>query len=583
MNYYGEIMPYPRVIVGRQETSLPPELRADLETSTADWQAADNMSRLWEGDASLWTGADEGKWMGWLGISNEQLAQTDHLRKIASDARTGEFDQALLLGMGGSSLCPEVFKITFGRIDGSPELHVLDSTDPSQIKSIADRVDPARTLFIVSSKSGTTLEPNILKKYFFEHVGQCLDADRVGSHFIAITDPGSQLQQIAERDSFRHIFHGIPSIGGRYSALSNFGLVPATLMGLDVERLLDRANQMVQACVPSVPTGDNPAVVLGLTLGLAAHCGRDKVTIIASPGIWAMGAWLEQLLAESTGKNGKGLIPVDRERLGPPEVYGNDRIFVYLRLQNALELSQEAAITKIKDAGYPVIQIELRDTYDIAQEFFRWEIATVVAGAILAINPFDQPDVEASKIVTRELTTAFETTGALPPEIPIAHDGTLAVYADDRNTSALGASDSVEVLVGSHLARLSLGDYFAVLGYVEMNECHDAQLQALRHAVRNAKRVATCLGYGPRFLHSTGQIYKGGPNSGVFLQVTCDDAVDLSVPGHRYTFGTVKAAQAQGDLQVLAERQRRLLRIHITGDVACGLSRVRKLVERSVS
>ena len=572
-----------RPIVGRLETSLQPELRDDLATSTADWQAADNVSRLWRRDASLWTGADEGKWMGWLGIPDDQLAQTDHLRTIASDARTGGFDQALLLGMGGSSLCPEVFKMTFGRIDGSPELHVLDSTDPAQVKRAADRVDPARTLFIVSSKSGTTLEPNIFKKYFFEHVAQRLGADRAGSHFIAITDPGSQLQRIAERDRFRHIFHGVPSIGGRYSALSDFGLVPAAVMGLDVERLLDRADEMVQACAPCVPTRDNPAVVLGLTLGLAAHRGRDKVTIIASPGIWDMGAWLEQLLAESTGKNGKGLIPVDREQLGPPEVYGDDRVFAYLRLENAPEASQDAAVARIENAGHPVVRIELRDTYDIAQEFFRWEIATAVAGAILAINPFDQPDVEASKVATRELTTAFETTGALPPEIPIARDGELTVYADDRNASALGASDSVAALVRAHLARLSSGDYFAVLGYVEMNERHDAQLQALRHAVRDAKRVATCLGYGPRFLHSTGQAYKGGPNSGVFLQVTCNDAVDLSVPGHRYTFGTVKAAQARGDLRVLAERQRRALRIHITGDVARGLARVRELVERSMS
>ena len=572
-----------RPILGRQEVSLPTELQDELATSIADWRAGDKVSQLWRRDASLWTGADEAKWMGWLGITEDQPAQTDHLRTIASDARTGGFDQALLLGMGGSSLCPEVLKMTFGRIDGSPELHVLDSTDPAQVQGVMERIDPARTLFIVSSKSGTTLEPNMFKEYFFDHVAQRLGADQAGRHFIAITDPGSELQQIAERDRFRYIVHGVPSIGGRYSALSAFGLVPAAVMGLDVERLLDRADEMVQACAPCVPAGDNPAMTLGLTLGLAARRGRDKVTIVTSPGIWDLGAWLEQLLAESTGKNGKGLIPVDRERLGSPGVYGDDRVFVYLRLESAPEASQDEAVARIENTGHPVVRIGLRDTYDIAQEFFRWEIATAVAGAVLGINPFDQPDVEASKVATRELTAAFETTGALPPETAIAHDGDLAVYTDDRNASALGASASVGALVRAHLARLSSGDYFAVLAYVEMNERYDVQLQALRHAVRDAKRVATCLGYGPRFLHSTGQAYKGGPNSGVFLQVTCDDAVDLSVPGHRYTFGTVKAAQARGDLAVLAERQRRALRVHITGDVARGLVRVRELVERSVS
>ena len=572
-----------RPIAGRQDASLPSGLRDDLAASIGDWQAADTVSRLWRRDASLWTGGSEGEWMGWLGLIDDQSGQTDQLRNIAQDVRAGDFDQAVLLGMGGSSLCPELFKMTFGRIDGWPELHVLDSTDPAQVKAVADHLDPARTLFIVSSKSGTTLEPNILKQYFFEHVKEHLGADRAGRHFIAITDPGSQLEQIAGRDHFRHVSYGLPSVGGRYSALSNFGLVPAAVMGLDVDRLLDHTDEMVQACAPCVPVRDNPGVVLGLTLGLAARRGRDKITIITSPAIWGLGAWLEQLLAESTGKNGKGLIPVVRERLGPHEVYGDDRVFAYLRLENTPDGPQDETLARLENAGHPVVRIRLRHTYDLAQEIFRWEIATAVAGAVLGINPFDQPDVEASKVATRELTTAFETTGSLPHETSLARDGELAVYTDERNASALGAPNSVETLVHAHLARLSPGDYFAVLGYVEMSEPHDVQLQALRHAVRDAKRVATCLGYGPRFLHSTGQAYKGGPNSGVFFQVTCDDAVDVSVPGHRYTFGTVKAAQARGDFAVLAERRRRALRIHITGNVARGLARLRELVERSVS
>ena len=572
-----------RPILGRHEAVLPQELRDELSSWIADWQAGDKVSRLWNRDPSLWTGKDEGEWMGWLGITEDQLARADQLRTIAGDVRTYGFDDAVLLGMGGSSLCPEVLKMTFGKIDGSPELHVLDSTDPAQVRSVKDSVDPARTLFIVSSKSGTTLEPNIFKEYFFDDVANRLGADQAGRHFIAITDPGSQLQRVAEKDRFRRIFHGVPSIGGRYSALSNFGLVPAAVMGLDVARLLDRADEMVQACAPCVPVRDNPAVVLGLTLGQAALQGRDKVTIVTSQGIWDLGAWLEQLLAESTGKNRKGLIPVDRERLGPPEVYGNDRVFAYLRLDDAAETSQDEALARIATAGHPVVRIGLRDTYDIAQEFFRWEVATAVAGAVLGINPFDQPDVEASKVATRELTAAFEATGTLPTETPVARDDGLAAFTDERNASALGRSNSVEALMRAHLARLSPGDYFAVLAYLEMNKRHDIQLQALRHAVRDAKHVATCVGYGPRFLHSTGQAYKGGPNSGVFLQVTCDDPVDLSVPGHRYTFGTVKASQARGDLAVLTERQRRALRIHVTGNVETGLARIRELVEGAVS
>ena len=572
-----------RPIAGRQEATLPSGLRDDLAASIEDWKAADTVARLWGKDASLWTGGDEGEWMGWLGLTDDRAAQLNQLHAVADDVRAGDFDQAVLLGMGGSSLCPEVLKMTFGRIDGWPTLQVLDSTDPAQVKAVADGLDPARTLFIVSSKSGATLEPKILEQFFFEHVNKRLGAGRAGRHFIAITDPGSQLEQIAGRDHFRHVAYGVPSVGGRYSALSNFGLVPAAVMGLDVDRLLDHADEMVQACAPCVPVRDNPAVTLGLTLGLAAVRGRDKVTIVTSPAIWDLGAWLEQLLAESTGKNGKGLIPVDRERLAPPDVYGADRLFAYLRLENAPDASQDEAVARLENAGHPVVRIGLRQTYDLAQEFFRWEIATAVAGAVLGINPFDQPDVEASKVATRELTAAFESTGAFPHETPLARDDELAVYTDEENASALGRADAVETLLRAHLARLSPGDYFAVLGYVEMNEQHDGTLQALRHAVRDAKHVATCLGYGPRFLHSTGQAYKGGPTSGVFLQVTCDDAVDLPVPGRRYTFGTVKAAQARGDLAVLTERRRRALRIHISGNVARGLARLEELVRRSVS
>jgi transaldolase/glucose-6-phosphate isomerase len=384
------------------------------------------------------------------------------------------------------------------------------------------------------------------------------------------------MQQVAESGGFRHVFFGLPSIGGRYSALSNFGMVPSAIMGVDVPKLLDRAEEMVQACASCVPAQDNPGVVLGTILGVLAKNSRDKVTITTSPGIRDLGAWLEQLLAESTGKEGKGLIPIDREALGPPEVYGKDRLFVYLRLESRPDPSQDAAIDALERAGHPVVRILVADRYDLAQEFFRWEIATAVAGSIIGINAFNQPDVEASKVATRRLTEQYEKTGSLPPETPILHDGEIKLFTDENNATSLaraaGRDRSLSGYLRAHLNRLSPGDYFAILAYLEMNEAHGAQLQAVRHAVRDAKRVATCLGFGPRFLHSTGQAYKGGPNTGVFLQITCDDAIDLPVPGHRYTFGVVKAAQARGDFQVLAERKRRALRVHLGSDVRAGLA-----------
>lgn len=576
--------PY-RLTVRQQRASLSPELASEVDVAFADWEAGGKVSRLWKRDATLWTSTTEGHWMGWLGVTDDRLVHLSNLAAVAEDVRDGGFDHALLLGMGGSSLCPEVLKMTFGRVDGFPELHVLDSTDPAQIRSFERRVDLSRTLYIVSSKSGSTLEPSILKQYFFNRVSQQMGADRVGGRFIAVTDPGSELEQIAERESFRSVFRGVPSIGGRYSALSDFGLVPASVMGLDAACLLDRADEMVQACAPSVPARDNPGVALGLTLGLAARQGRDKVTIVASPRIWGFGAWLEQLLAESTGKRGRGLIPIDREHLASPEAYGADRLFVYLRLESAPDTEQDAAVTKLEHAGQAVVRIALRDSSDLGQEFFRWEVAVAVAGAVLGVNPFDQPDVEASKDTARRLTSEYEATGALPGETPVVREGDLALYTGDgaaASVPAPGSAAALTEIVRAHLERLSPGDYFAVLAYVEMNDRHDTELQALRHAVRDATRVATCLSYGPRFLHSTGQAYKGGPNSGVFLQITCDDALDLSVPGQKYTFGVVKAAQARGDFEELIKRGRRVLWIHIGCDVDAGLKQLRQLVERAV-
>jgi transaldolase/glucose-6-phosphate isomerase len=553
-----------------------------VQATLKDWQTGNKMARLWRGDASLWTGDDEDKWVGWLTVVDDQLAHLKQLYDAAADAVNAGFTHVLLLGMGGSSLCPEVLKITFGRQPGHPELHVLDSTDPAQIRSTESQVDLAKTLCIVSSKSGSTLEPNIFKQYFFDRMQQTAGSDKAGEHFIAITDPGSKMQQVAERDHFRKIFFGLASIGGRYSALSNFGLVPAAIMGLDVGKFLQRTNEMVQACKPEVPVEQNPGAVLGSILGTLGNLGRNKVTIITSPGIHDLGAWLEQLIAESTGKNGKGLIPVDREALGAPEVYGNDRVFVHLRLANEPDTAQKQKLEGLRSASHPVVEIELADRYDLGQEFFRWEIATAVAGSILKINPFNQPDVEASKIVTRQLTEAYEKTGKLPEEAPVLDEGGIKLFTDERNAANLnklaGNDRSLTGLLRAHLSQLSHGDYFALLGYIQMNSAHEEALQAIRHAVRDRKHVATCLGFGPRFLHSTGQAYKGGPNTGVFLQITCDDAKDLPVPGQRYTFGIVKAAQARGDFQVLADRQRRALRIHLPRDVEAGLEKLGRAV-----
>ena len=561
--------------INLQTFSLPDDLSIAVKATLDDWQAAGRVRKLWEGDPSVWTNSDEDKWLGWLDIVAEQLRNVKRFTNFAAEVNDAKFSHVLLMGMGGSSLCPEVMRESFGKLPGFPELHVLDSTDPAQIKTIENKIDLANTLFIVSSKSGTTLEPNIFKQYFFERARQAVGNDEVGKRFVAITDPGSKLRQAAEGDRFRKIFLGVPGIGGRYSALSDFGMAPAAAIGVDIPKFLDLTSRMVGACEPEVAALDNPGVILGTVLGLAHNQHRDKVTIIASPAIYDLGAWLEQLLAESTGKNGNGLIPVDRETLAAPEAYGEDRLFVYLRFEPEPNPAQDAGIAAIERAGQPVVQISISDVYHLGQEFFRWEIATAVAGSIIGLNPFDQPDVEASKIATKKLTEEYERNGSLPAETPMFEAEGVKLFADEKNAGALNDAVTDRSLSGylkAHLDRLTAGDYFALLAYVEMNQTHEDALQSARHAVRDRKRVATCLGFGPRFLHSTGQAYKGGPDTGVFLQITCDDALDLPVPEQKYTFGIVKAAQARGDYEVLVERGRRALRVHLGADVDAGLA-----------
>lgn len=562
---------------------LPGDLEKAVKEARKKWDSSRNTERLWKKDASLWTNTDEGKWLGWLDIVDQQLSNVSKFKALTAEVREDGFTHMLLLGMGGSSLCPEVFSLTFGKQPGSPELLVLDSTDPVYIRSVRARIDPARTLFCVSSKSGTTLEPNIYMQYFFDETKKAV-GDRAGHHFIAITDPGSKLEGVSEKLGFRRVYHGVPSIGGRYSALSDFGLVPHAAMGLDTEKFLKRAATMVEKCKIS-ESARNPGVSLGLILGTAgAQFGRDKVTLICSHSIYDLGAWLEQLLAESTGKEGRGLIPVDREPLFPPDKYGTDRVFAYIKFAGDNDSELEASLTDLEQAGQPVLRVVINDLYNLGQTFFQWEIATAVAGSVIGINAFNQPDVEASKIATRELTSAFEESGSLPPEKPVLEQDGMKLFTDKANAAALlKHGNTLGAVIREHVDRLGAGDYFGLLAYIPMFPEYEAKLQEIRKQIVESKPVATVLGFGPRFLHSTGQAYKGGPNSGVFLQITCDDAEDLPVPQQKYTFGIVKAAQARGDFQVLAERRRRALRVHLGKNLMKAIDRLSDLVSAAVA
>ncbi|MEQ1948686.1 MAG: bifunctional transaldolase/phosoglucose isomerase [Bryobacteraceae bacterium] len=543
---------------------------AAFEKKIAAWEAGGQVDRIWHRDASVWSNADEAKWLGWLTITGEQLKQTQRFAQFAEEVRAAGFKHGVLLGMGGSSLGPEVLRLSFGTAAGFPDFQILDSTDPGRVATIEAGIDIAKTLFIVASKSGSTLEPNVFHKYFFERAG------RNGKQFVAITDPGSNMEKTAQEQGFWRIFYGLPSIGGRFSALSDFGMIPASAMGIDAARLLEGGEMMAQAC--RKPVRENPGAMLGLLLGALNEEGRDKITVIASPQIHDLGAWMEQLVAESTGKNGKALIPVDREPLAAPSSYGNDRVFVYQRLESSPNPEQDKAdkaVDALAVAGHPVIHIPMSSAYDLGREFFRWEFATAVAGAVMGINPFDQPDVEASKIATKKLTSQYEATGALPAETVALEENGIRVYG---KTSAKSLSSCVREL----LATIQPGDYFALLGYIEMNDANERALEKMRVAVRDAKKVATCVGFGPRFLHSTGQAYKGGSNNGVFLQITADDARDLPVPGQTYTFSVVKAAQARGDMEVMQERGRRALRIHLTGGVEAGLEKLASAITHAL-
>ncbi|CAN5620298.1 hypothetical protein BH20ACI4_BH20ACI4_27560 [soil metagenome] len=555
--------------------SLPEKLDDAVRLKLDEWKDQNKIQKIWAKDAGVWTNEDEVKWLGWLDSVSAELAKTDEYKSFAEDAQN--FEAVVLLGMGGSSLCPEVLAETY-RVEN---FYILDSTVPAQIETLENKLDLAKTLFIVASKSGSTLEPNTFFQYFYDRVSEKVGAENAGKQFVAITDPDSKMQKIAEENNFRQIFFGDPTIGGRYSAMSPFGMAAGAAMGLDVESFLQNASEMVSACKTENPV-ENPGAVLGIMLGVCNRNGRDKLTIFTSPEIYDLGAWLEQLIAESTGKQGKAIIPVDLEEIAKPEDYGTDRVFVYLKLKDSGDDSLDEKIALLRDSGQPTVEITLENKMNLGQEFFRWEFATAVAGAVMNINPFNQPDVEAAKIEAKKLTEEYEQTGELPSETPIFEDGEIKLFTSEEYAASLEkfieGAKTLQKYLSAHLAHIQENDYFALLGYIERNAENQKLLQEIRHKVFEEKLAATALGFGPRFLHSTGQAYKGGANNGVFLQITSDDAKDFVVPGQKYTFGVVKAAQARGDFQVLIDRERRALRVHLGADVKSGLEKIISLI-----
>ena len=562
------------------------EWQSQVDDMLTDMHKENIVRRVWAKDPSVWHQNPEHQKiiqnaLGWLNISQEQIPHIAKLQEVAKDIKEADFQHILLLGMGGSSLCPEVLRMTYGVIDGCPELYVLDSTVPSQVRAFERQVDLSKTVCIVASKSGSTTEPLVFQKYFYDRMQQIV-GEKAGQHFVAVTDPGSLLEGEAKKLNFRHILPGVPEIGGRYSALSNFGIVPAAMMGVDVKKFLHQAERMRHSCEASVPAQENPGVKLGAALGTLAKAGRDKLTFVTSPAIWDLGAWIEQLVAESTGKEGTGIVPVDGEALGTAESYGKDRVFAYIRYAKEPCSDQDAKISALEKAGHPVIRVDLTDLMNLGAAFFLWEMATAVAGAILGINAFDQPNVQESKDYTKAYLDEFKKAGTLSVADPILTDQGLQVYADEANHKALNGAATFEDALASHLSRVNSGDYVAINAYVEHTKEAEEMFQRIRIKIRDAKQVATTLGYGPRFLHSTGQLHKGGPNSGVFIQVTCDDAEDLTIPDEPYTFGTLKAAQALGDLKSLTAKDRRVIRVHVGADVGKGLARLEHAIEASL-
>ena len=514
---------------------------AQIQATLDQFEQDNAIQRMWSKDATVWKeDADAQKIinnaLGWLRVPEFVQAHLDELKKFAADVKNAGFEHILVMGMGGSSLCVEVLNQTHRAVPGYPKLLVLDSTVPATIHRISSEIDPAKTLFIVSSKSGTTTEPTVFYAYFFDKVKQT-KGDQAGENFVAITDPGTKMEADAKRDNFRHIFLNPSDIGGRYSALSYFGMVPAALKGLDVELLLTNAQAVAHRCGPDTPIAANPGATLGASMGTFALAGRDKVTLVTPEPLPSLGLWIEQIIAESTGKEGKGILPVAGEPVGPPEVYGQDRFFVQVRTKVSPALADCPELMTLAEAGHPVMDLMLEDNTDIGAEFFRWEIATPLAGKVIGINPFDQPNVQESKDNTKELLETYQKEGKLKDLETVAGFDGLTLLADEHNKSELlraaGELQGRDLFVGvlkAHFARVKTGDYVAITQYVDETPARDEALLKLRKHLRDALKVATTTGYGPRFLHSTGQLHKGGGDNGVFLQMTADDGADLPIP-----------------------------------------------------
>ncbi len=542
------------------------------KVGTENW-----VKRVWEKDATLWK-SDEAHQkiiknsLGWLTVPSTVQRGLSQVNAIVADIKKAKFTHALLLGMGGSSLCPEVLRLTFGKKAGYPDLAILDSTEPASVLERARRSKPEKTLYIVASKSGSTTEPNAFLAFFYDQVKKRKGA-KAGENFIAITDPGTQMERIAKDKNFRHIVLNPPDIGGRYSALSFFGMLPAAIMGIDVQVLLDSASDMAGACSPVVPVAKNPGAVLGAAIGSLSGSGRNKVTFVLSKEISSLATWTEQLIAESTGKEGKGILPVESEPLGSPDVYGSDRVFVSIQTKKA-DAATAKKLAALKKAGHPIIHITVPKKEHIAGEFFRWEFATAIAGAALGIDAFDQPNVQESKDLTKQYLDTYKSEGSLSSDAPMLTEDGLSVYS----VNGLSQTSNVEELLRSLLKNVRAGDYVALLAYVERNSAHEKVLQEIRQYILNTKRVATTVGFGPRFLHSTGQLHKGGDDSGVFIQITAEDKKDVPIPGEPFGFSILKEAQALGDLSALGNKHRRAVRIHLE-DAEEGLGRLRDLIK----
>jgi transaldolase / glucose-6-phosphate isomerase len=576
-----------RSIIARHGAALG-QYQAGFESTLKDLDKQKVVSRMWKKDPTVWKDDPEHEKiirnaLGWLKVAETMQPHIAELVAFAEEIRKADFEYAVVLGMGGSSLCPEVLGRTFAKKDGYPQLYVLDSTVPTAIRHLEQKINIGKTLFIVSSKSGDTTEPQMFQRYFHDRVKR-VKGDMAGENFVAVTDPGTQLTKDAAHHHFRRVFLNMPDIGGRYSALSYFGMVPFAVMGGDVKSLLERALQAEHACAGPVGVNENPGARLGAILGSLAKAGRNKLTFVTPAPLASLGLWIEQLIAESTGKEGKGIVPVAGEPLGSPDDYGDDRVFAFIHAQSSKTGDIDAKLTALEAAGHPVLRHTLHDPLDLGEEFFLWEFATAITGALLGIDAFDQPNVQESKDNTKRLLGEYVQNGSLTQQKLIIAEESMRIFGDEATRDLLRRrGSSMQEIVTAHLSRIKPGDYFAVTQYIEELNNYEGLLQQVRIAVRDEKKVATTNGYGPRFLHSTGQLHKGGPDSGVFLQITSEDINDIEIPGEKFTFGVLKQAQALGDFESLAARGRRAIRVDLGRDVEKGLRRLLALIKEAVS